>query len=79
MHNLVIAGCGDGNMLVYDTNDGECLYGFGVMQKGEVRDIQITEDGARCVAIGDDYSPYMMNFSKWLNKSNNSDYFYILL
>jgi len=39
MHNLLIAGCADGNMLVYDTNNGECLYGYGVMKKGEVREI----------------------------------------
>jgi len=39
MHHLVIAGCADGNMLVYDTNNGECLYGYGVMKKGEVKEI----------------------------------------
>jgi len=39
MHNLLIAGCADGNMLVYDTNNGECLYGYGVMKKGEVTEI----------------------------------------
>ena len=26
-HNLLMAGGADGNMLVYDTNNGECLYG----------------------------------------------------
>jgi hypothetical protein len=62
MHSLLVAGCADGNMLVYDTTSGECLYGYGVMKKGEVREIKITKDGTRCVAIGEDWSPFMMNF-----------------
>jgi len=30
MHSLLIAGCADGNMLVYDTLKSDCLYGYGV-------------------------------------------------
>lgn len=37
MYNMTIAGCGDGNILVYDNDSGECLYGFGAMNKGCVR------------------------------------------
>ena len=37
IYNLTIAGCGDGNILVYNNDNGECLYGFGAMTKGSVR------------------------------------------
>jgi len=37
MYNLTIAGSGDGNILVYDNDNGNCLYGFGAMTKGSVR------------------------------------------
>jgi hypothetical protein len=30
IENLVIAGCGDGNILSFDIDSGECLYGYGV-------------------------------------------------
>ena len=28
VHDLLLAGGGDGNMLVYDTMTGKCLYGY---------------------------------------------------
>ena len=28
VYNLTIAGCGDGNLIVFDNDTGECLYGF---------------------------------------------------
>lgn len=34
IYNMTIAGCGDGNILVFDNDSGECLYGFGAMNKG---------------------------------------------
>jgi hypothetical protein len=37
IYNLTVAGSGDGNVLVYDNDSGECLYGFGAMSKGAVR------------------------------------------
>jgi hypothetical protein len=37
IYNLTVAGCGDGNILVYDNDTGECLYGYGAMTKGSVR------------------------------------------
>jgi len=39
LHNLTIAGSGDGNVLCYDNDTGKCLYGFGAMSKGCVRGI----------------------------------------
>lgn len=44
IYNLTIAGCADGNVVVYDNDTAKCLYGFGVMSKGIVREIKIAED-----------------------------------
>ena len=30
LENIVIVGCGDGNILAYDLDNGQCLYGYGV-------------------------------------------------
>ena len=30
IENLVIVGAGDGNILCFDTDSGQCLYGYGV-------------------------------------------------
>jgi hypothetical protein len=30
LENLIIVGCGDGNILCFDIDSGECLYGYGV-------------------------------------------------
>lgn len=27
VYNLTVAGCGDGNIVVFDNDNGECLYG----------------------------------------------------
>lgn len=29
IENLIIAGCGDGNILAFDIDSAECLYGYG--------------------------------------------------
>ena len=31
LKDMTIAGSGDGNILVYDNDNGKCLYGFGAM------------------------------------------------
>jgi WD40 repeat protein len=28
LYNLTVAGCGDGNLLVFDNDVGDCLYGY---------------------------------------------------
>ena len=56
VYNLTIAGCGDGNLVVFDNDNGECLYGlvcfllelrnhiliisFGAMSKGGIHNIR---------------------------------------
>lgn len=52
IYNVTVAGSGDGNVLVYDNDSGQCLYAlnnnfiirFGAMTKGGVRCMQITPD-----------------------------------
>ena len=39
LNNLTLAGCGDGNVICFDNDTGECLYGYGAMSKGTVRQI----------------------------------------
>jgi hypothetical protein len=62
IYNLTIAGCGDGNILVYDNDSGECLYGFGAMSKGAVRCMQMNDQKNKLVVCGDDFCPFLINF-----------------
>lgn len=41
--SLTVAGSGDGNIFVYDNDTGKCLYGFGAMNQGAVRNLKINE------------------------------------
>lgn len=60
--DITIAGTGDGNILAYDNNTSECLYGYGVMKQGGVRLIQKTDDLTRLVAVGDDPEPMLLYY-----------------
>lgn len=62
IHNLTIAGAGDGNVLAFDNDTLECLYGFGAMETGAVRCMKITDDKTRMVVGGDDLSPIIMYY-----------------
>jgi len=62
IHNITLAGSGDGNLLAYDNDTCECLYGYGVMQKGAVRCIKIAEDKTKLVAAGDDPTPLLLYY-----------------
>lgn len=33
---IVVTGCGDGNILAFDLNNLECLWGYGADDKGAV-------------------------------------------
>ena len=44
VNDLTAAGCGDGNLEVFDNNTGKCLYGFGVIETGGIRCLEITPD-----------------------------------
>lgn len=60
--NFTVAGCGDGNIVVFDNDSHECLYGYGVQKKGGVRNMKITEDNTRLICTGDDETSMMLVF-----------------
>ncbi len=51
--NLLVVGCGDGNMLAYDINTMECLYGYGCDNVGGVKNIKIIPEKNIIVTSGD--------------------------
>ena len=53
LENLCLVGCGDGNILCYDLDSGDCLYGYGVDQAGAVHCMAINED-RDCLVTGGD-------------------------
>lgn len=50
---VLVAGCGDGNLLGYDLNSMECAWGYGVEEKGGVRCCMINENKSRIFCGGD--------------------------
>lgn len=51
--NFLALGCADGNMLGYDLNTLECLYGYGCDNKGSINCIKIMPDLCRIITAGD--------------------------
>lgn len=47
VYNLTVAGCGDGNVLIFDNDSGKNLYGFGAMSQGVVRCMKINESSTK--------------------------------
>ncbi len=68
VHNLTVAGCGDGNLLFFDNDTQKCLYGydpltsFGAMQQGGIRCLKVSQDKSRLVAAGDDPTSLLLCF-----------------
>jgi WD40 repeat protein len=62
--NLIVAGCGDGNILVFDSKKGgECLYGFGADSVGALHCLKVTADRKSIVTGGDSGQALKLNFS----------------
>jgi len=53
IQNLTIVGCGDGNILCFDLDKNECLYGYGAEQAGAVHCMGIN-DAQDCLVTGGD-------------------------
>lgn len=51
--NFLVAGCGDGNILGYNLDTLQCLYGFGCDNKGGVKCVKILPSQSRIVTGGD--------------------------
>lgn len=62
LQNLVIAGCGDGNILCFNMDNSECLYGYGADQAGAVHCMMINEDADCLVTGGDSGQALCINF-----------------
>ena len=60
--NFTAVGCGDGDLLVFDNDTQQCLYGFGAMAKGAVHAMKINDDCSRLVVCGDDPTSIMVQF-----------------
>ena len=60
--NYTAVGCGDGNLLVFNNDTQECLYGFGAMSKGAVHAMKVSDDFTKLVVCGDDPTSLLINF-----------------
>ena len=60
--NYVAAGCGDGNLLFFDTDTQKCLYGFGAMKIGTIHCMKLNDDCSKLVACGDDPTSILVKF-----------------
>jgi WD40 repeat protein len=62
VEDLTVVGTGRGNILVYDNNTGECLYGFDVMKKGVCRLLGLNKLKTRLVCAGEDENAMLLSF-----------------
>ena len=51
--NILAVGCGDGNLLAYNLDTMECLYGFGCEEKGGVKIVKFVPEKKRILTGGD--------------------------
>ena len=51
--NFIAVGCGDGNMLGYNLDTAECLYGYGCDNKGAVKCLKINPKRKSIITGGD--------------------------
>lgn len=63
MENLVITGCADGNVNVFDIDTEECLFGYGVDNQGGVNCLATAFNRKRLVTGGDSGTPLLLLFS----------------
>ena len=62
IENLVVAGCGDGNILSFNLDSGECLYGYGVDKVGAVHCMALNNDKDCLVTGGDSGQALLINY-----------------
>ena len=63
MEDLFVAGCADGNLLVYDIEMEDCLFGFGGDSQGGVNALAISSDRTRLISGGQSGVPLLLNFN----------------
>jgi WD40 repeat protein len=62
LQNLVIVGCGDGNILCFDLDSNQCLFGFGADEKGAVHCMAINDERDALITGGDSGQALCLNF-----------------
>ena len=60
--NLFACGCADGNLIVFDMDTQEALFGFGVENVGGVNCIGISQNRRKLISGGDGGAPLLLNF-----------------
>lgn len=53
IEHLCIIGSGDGNILCFNLESGECLYGYGADEKGAIHCLDFNDD-RDCIVTGGD-------------------------
>jgi hypothetical protein len=51
--SFVAVGCSDGNMLAYNLDTLECLFGYGCDNSGGIKNIKILPEKGRIITSGD--------------------------
>ena len=51
--DLIFVGCQDGNLLCYDANSSECLFGYGCESQGGLKNIKVLSEKNKIVTSGD--------------------------
>ena len=60
--NLFVSGCGDGNLIVYNMDTTEAMFGFGAESEGGVNCIGISENKRKVITGGDSGVPLLLSF-----------------
>jgi WD40 repeat protein len=51
--NILAAGCGDGNLLCYNLDTMECLWGYGCEKKGGIKVVKFVPEKSKILTAGD--------------------------
>ena len=51
--SFIAVGCGDGNLLTYNIDTFECLFGYGAENNGGVKFVKILPDKRKIITSGD--------------------------
>ena len=63
IENILITGCIDGNLLCYNIDLMECIWGYCCVKKGGVKFCNIINEKNKIVTIGEDGESLILNFS----------------
>lgn len=65
VYNLTVAGCGDGNIIVFDNDTGQCLYGFVFIFSNQINFNSfgaMSKGGIRCLKANDSFTKYACKY-----------------